>query len=271
MSFPGNIPNATPNQGILLTGNQQSPAQQSTTTGHIIENALGQSTTTNTPPLTTSPIPNPVAASMIQAIVQTILIPGSARPPLQDVLNQWAGNDDNKIEKVALILECTRNQSSRLNLSFSNLTSLPDVFGYPELSHIAELFLYDNQLTALPDSISQLTALRVLTLKNNQLTTLPESIGQLTALQILGLEGNQLTTLPESIGQLTALRILSLEGNQLTTLPESIGQLTALHGLSLDGNQLTTLPESIGQLTALQGLSLDGNQLTTLPESIGQL
>ena len=46
----------------------------------------------------------------------------------------------------------------------------------------------------------------MLFLGGNQLTALPESLGQLTALQMLNLSGNRLTALPESLGQLTALQ-----------------------------------------------------------------
>jgi len=38
---------------------------------------------------------------------------------------------------------------------------------------------------------------------SKRLTDLPESLGQLTHLKLLNLRGNQLTALPESLGQLT--------------------------------------------------------------------
>jgi len=60
--------------------------------------------------------------------------------------------------------------------------------------------------------------LNQLYLGNNQLTVIPESIGQLIALNILGLSNNQLTVIPESIGQLTALNTLYLSNNPLTDL-----------------------------------------------------
>jgi len=139
-------------------------------------------------------------------------------------------------------------------------TQLARTSGVQEFANLRDRVNLDcshQQLTMLPESIGQLTALQFLRLDSNQLSTLPESIGQLTTLQRFWLQHNLLTTLPESIGQLTALQILRLDDNQLTTLPESIGQLTALQFLRLEGNQLTTLPESVGQLTALQFFRLE--------------
>jgi internalin A len=97
------------------------------------------------------------------------------------------------------------------------------------------------------------------------LTAVPDSIGQLTALTDLNLSYNQLTAVPDSIGQLTALTILDLGHNQLTAVPDSIGQLTALTDLDLVGNQLTAVPDSIGQLTALTNLDLSRNQHLSSP------
>ena len=99
------------------------------------------------------------------------------------------------------------------------------------------------------------------------LTALPESIGDLTVRGDLILGYNQLRTLPESFGSLTVGGDLILGQNQLRTLPESFGSLTVGGNLRLYQNQLTTLPESFGSLTVGGYLSLERNQLTTLPES----
>ncbi len=168
-----------------------------------------------------------------------------------------------------LIKEARRTRAAELNLSFQDLTALPESVG--QLTQLQYLHLTGNQLTTLPESIGRLKLLQRLYLSGNQLTTLPESIGQLKLLQRLDLSGNRLTTLPESIGQLTQLQRLYISGNQLTTLPESIGELRLLQRLDLSGNQLTTLPESIGQLAKVTYLYLDDNRLTALPKSLKNL
>jgi Leucine-rich repeat (LRR) protein len=85
-----------------------------------------------------------------------------------------------------------------------------------------------------------------LDLRNMELTELPDSLWQLTALQSLDLSYNKLAALPEALGQLSALQSLVLGENQLTALPEALGQLTALQTLYLLDNKLTALPEIIG-------------------------
>ena len=79
----------------------------------------------------------------------------------------------------------------------------------------------------------------------NQLTYLPESISNLSNLTQLYLSGNQLTHLPESISNLSNLTQLDLKGNQLTHLPKSISNLSKLTQLNLWGNPLEIPPIEI--------------------------
>ncbi|MCA1592191.1 MAG: TIR domain-containing protein, partial [Acidobacteria bacterium] len=59
-------------------------------------------------------------------------------------------------------------------------------------------------------------------LGGNQLTTLPESVTQLSQLQKLYLDGNRLTTLPESLKNLKRLERLYLHGNEALGLPAEV-------------------------------------------------
>ncbi len=137
-----------------------------------------------------------------------------------------------------------------------------------ENNKVMGIGLSECELSALPESIGNLTSLLILSLDENRLESLPESIGNLTSLLILSLNGNGLESLPESIGNLTSLLILSLNENFLETLPEPVGNLTSLLILSLNGNKLKILPESIGNLKMLQKLDLRNNRLERLPESL---
>lgn len=113
--------------------------------------------------------------------------------------------------------------------------------------------------------------MKKLFLNNNQISELPESIGILSNLQRLYLQYNQISELPESIGKLSKLEWLHLQHNQISVLPEFIGKMSNLQILWLHNNQIRELPESIGNLRNLQALHLGYNQIRKLPNSICKL
>ena len=64
---------------------------------------------------------------------------------------------------------------------------------------ITALVLFDNEITIIPESISSLINLQILSLSYNQITIIPESISLLHNLQELYLYNNQIIIIPESI------------------------------------------------------------------------
>jgi leucine-rich repeat protein SHOC2 len=172
-------------------------------------------------------------------------------------------------ELEKLIAKARDEQWSVIELRGAGITALPE--SICELTNLTKLYLYGNKLERLPESIGQLTNLTELLLHRNQLKYIPDSIGNLTKLTKLGFYDNQLRTIPESIGNLTNLSYLDVEHNQLEGLPESIGNLTEIKLLCIKYNQLKRLPNSIGCLTNLTELNLSTNKLNVLPDSIGQL
>ena len=71
-----------------------------------------------------------------------------------------------------------------------------------------------------------------------QLTSVPESIGDLSALLYLSIIGNQLMNIPESIGDLNNLVRLHLHRNELTSLPENICNLPSSCDIDVHTNNL---------------------------------
>lgn len=73
-------------------------------------------------------------------------------------------------------------------------------------------------LTYLPTYLLTcfLQILRILHLDSNQLTALPEELTQLVDLEQLHVQNNQLTGLPLGISNLVYLYFLNLNGNPLT-------------------------------------------------------
>ena len=147
-----------------------------------------------------------------------------------------------------------------------------------ELTTLRELLIYNFTLFELPERAGSLTALEKLDMGSSQrvLTAVPDSIGNLTNLRHLRI-WEQLTQLPDSIGNLAELETLNLTGNQLTELPAAIGNLTNLRDLDVHDNLLTVLPPEIGNLTNLTKLNVSARfnkpdeGLVDLPSEIGNL
>jgi len=78
------------------------------------------------------------------------------------------------------------------------------------LENIEVLKLYRCGVIELPESLGELTKLRVLNLAFNEITTLPSSITKLLCLEELSIAGNPIDVfgIPEGINQLSNLKIL---------------------------------------------------------------
>ncbi|NLT02260.1 MAG: hypothetical protein GXY09_00140 [Bacteroidales bacterium] len=150
----------------------------------------------------------------------------------------------------------------------------------------------------LPETLSQLTALRRLNLRGYLERTLPPFLMAMTDLRELSLNvynPTQVDSLPANIGNLSQLEVLDVKVkghfpasfSNLTKLkvfrsrdsgltgeiPPSLFAIPGLEELVLGDNQLTgSIPASIGQLTGLTKLWLQNNRLSgPLPEEIGNL
>lgn len=148
------------------------------------------------------------------------------------------------------------------------------------LRNLDTLRLGQNRFSpsSLPDSLGNLTNLRVLNLSGDSLTGgIPRSLAQATNLVEVDMSNNQLAdSVPQFLTNLTSLRVLRLNNNRLLgTIPTGFGTTTFaknffsttdatpnLEELNLADNQLTgTIPTSISSLTNLRTLSLANNRL----------
>lgn len=145
----------------------------------------------------------------------------------------------------------------------NSLNLLPETFG--KLSLIEEVYLNENGLIKLPDSLCKLKHLVKLNLTGNQLKTLPEDFGELSTLETFRCDENVLCRLPKTFGLLENLKELELGYNNIESLSEGFGMLKSLEILNLSCNKLKSLPESFGNLPNLKTLDLSENKLKFLP------
>ncbi|XP_019584178.2 E3 ubiquitin-protein ligase LRSAM1 isoform X3 [Rhinolophus sinicus] len=159
-----------------------------------------------------------------------------------------------------------------LDISKCELSEIPfGAFATCKVLQKKVFIVHTNHLTSLlPKSCSLLSliTIKVLDLHDNQLTALPEDIGQLTALQVLNVERNQLTYLPHSIGNLTQLQTLNVKDNKLKELPGTLGELRSLRTLDISENEIQRLPQMLAHLRTLETLSLDASSMVYPPQEV---
>ena len=142
---------------------------------------------------------------------------------------------------------------------------------------VSNLSLIMNNLVGnIPESIGDLTKLKVLDLRENNLygSAIPANIVNLINLQHLSLKHCNLKgSIPEDIGNLTSLTGLNFLLNHLEgPIPESVGNLINMVDMRLNHNRLTSIPESLSNLSKLEILYLNNNQLAgPLPGNLGNL
>jgi hypothetical protein len=141
----------------------------------------------------------------------------------------------------------------------------------PAAARVTALRLSGRSLSALPDQIGSMDALKYLVLSNNLLDSLPAAVWNLTSLVELDLGGNHLASLDARVGRLQSLLFLGLRGNGLASLPDSVFALPQLETLLLTDNLLDTLPEAVANFAFLKYLDLAGNVLRALPYTLAAL
>ena len=135
-----------------------------------------------------------------------------------------------------------------------------------EEGHLVLLDLSNNNLTLIPDDISNLLTLTNLNLGFNQLEEIPETIAEIPNLIYLGLQSNMLSQIPASIGNMETLEGLYLGDNLLSTV--SISGLINLSTLWINNNALNNIPADIFNLTGLNNLDLSNNVVNVINDEI---
>ena len=107
-------------------------------------------------------------------------------------------------------------------------------------------------------------------LENNFLSSLPEPLTALTTLRLLSLAGNRLAAVPEWLPALPSLDTLSFASNCLTALPPTLGDLPRLAHLNVYDNRLQRIPTALGRCAELRTLVIGRNPwVPFVPEEEG--
>lgn len=177
-----------------------------------------------------------------------------------------------------------------LRLHFNQISIWPEENQLLNLSGLEQLDLSYNKITKIPQYITVLQGLSLLTLTGNAIeewiSPIPQGVSKefnqsippeitgihkLETLVHINISMCSLKSLPFPILQLPHLQELIMRSNELTSLPSELCDLKLLALLDVVDNQITHLPENIGMLECLEDIYLDNNQLSSLPESIGDI
>jgi hypothetical protein len=82
------------------------------------------------------------------------------------------------------------------------------MLNFGNLVHLFHLYLRDNQLTHLPESIENLTSLHTLDISRNNLVKLPDNIGNLSYLYNLDISYNKISELSASFDSLNVRKLI---------------------------------------------------------------
>ncbi|MFK7979912.1 MAG: leucine-rich repeat-containing protein kinase family protein [Saprospiraceae bacterium] len=132
------------------------------------------------------------------------------------------------------------------------------------------LDLSDNQLTQLPDSISQLQHLKIVFFGRNNFTEFPAILAKLPVLNMVGFKSNQIQSIPENAFP-PMLNWLILTDNKIKKLPKSIGKCRLLQKCGLAGNRIEKLPIEMANCVNLELLRIAANQLSSIPKWLFEL
>ncbi|MEM7549576.1 MAG: hypothetical protein AAF363_07875 [Bacteroidota bacterium] len=161
---------------------------------------------------------------------------------------------------------------------WDNITSLNQVVDWNgvtiEDGDVVDLNRFRANLVGkIPESISNLSELKVLQLLQNRINQIPAELSELSKLEFLGLSSNSISSLPEELGDLKQLKTLGLDYNPIDYIPEFTRDLESLERLTMQSTGVNTkIPEWIGELDNLELLNIQESQVAgEMPAAIGNL
>jgi len=135
---------------------------------------------------------------------------------------------------------------------------------------LEKLDLSGNNISELPDEISQFKLLKIIFLSKNKFKEFPKQLANCPSLTMVGFKSNEIQFIPEDSFP-KKLQWLILTDNKISKLPQSIGSCEFLQKCALAGNQISELPEQMKHCKRLELLRISANQLQEIPDWLLEL
>ena len=126
-----------------------------------------------------------------------------------------------------------------------------------------------HNMTALPDVLTSMEALRKITVKQGPLRSLPDSFGSMASqLAIVVFDFNELAALPKSFGSIGSLHTVFMASNRIEHIPRGFWKLPELYGVDLATNRIGSAFEDADvELPNLHFLFLPNNSISRFPQT----
>ncbi|CAH1276505.1 LRSAM1 [Branchiostoma lanceolatum] len=145
-----------------------------------------------------------------------------------------------------ILLRASLRNQSHVELRGLGLTSLPWKVCQPALStSITYLDVSYNQLSALPQTVGDLSNLQCLYAHDNVLRSLPAEIARLSHLVVLDFSRNCIVEIPPALPQANSLEVVNFSGNLITLLIPELLYIPTLCQLHLIRNPIQNVPQDV--------------------------
>lgn len=121
-------------------------------------------------------------------------------------------------------------------------------FALPFSLHLIKKLQLTNLCGEIDPRIANIVNLEELDLSNNEISAIPFFIEELTKLTVLNVSKNYLKSIPEGVSKLLQLKNLNASSNRLTEIPRCIYNLKDLKKIDLSGNRIDRIDEKTYQL-----------------------
>ncbi|CAM9018465.1 unnamed protein product, partial [Wickerhamomyces anomalus] len=161
------------------------------------------------------------------------------------------------LQKIPALCYSSKVQS--LDVSNNGDITLPSDFFQTTNSQLSSLRMVNIRAKLFPQNVVFARELVSLDLERNFIMNVPQELSRLKNLSILTLRCNKINSLPELPPN---LKILDISSNEFEDYPESVNKLSNLLQLDLSYNKLKNLPESINNLKSVKKINISSNYLT---------
>ncbi|XP_048647712.1 leucine-rich repeats and immunoglobulin-like domains protein 1 isoform X8 [Marmota marmota marmota] len=200
--------------------------------------------------------------------MSSVSIPQGREHSLLGLLNRVAASTASSPEQESWG-EDARRRSSLRNLSYNKLSEIHPA-GFEDLPNLQEMYLHNNELTAIPSLGAASPHVVSLFLQHNRIRSVNGSqLKAYLSLEVLDLSSNNITEIRSScFPPGLYIRELNLASNHIGTLELGAfdGLSRSLRFLHLSKNRITQLPIKAFKLPRLTQLILSFNNLTGLDE-----